>query len=307
MLSGRPLGALAGLWLAGRLAPFTGNLLPMPLLALLDASFLLVLAAYLFRVLWKYRQKRNLVFPMLLAAMAASNVLSYAGIRNRVGAAVGTETMLWLVVLVVVLMGGRIIPSFTKNRFPQGTTRSRPMVNRWAIGLLVAALLSDIAAWTRPDPALLFGAAAIANGLRLHDWFTREIRTDPLIWILHLGYAWLVLGLALHAGGHLGWCNPLLARHAITVGAIGSITLGMMCRVTLGHTGRLIRASRLTNIAFVCVGLAATFRVLLPLVAPRAYLTGVNLSAVMWIVEFGLYLAEYGPILVKARMDGQPG
>lgn len=81
----------------------------------------------------------------------------------------------------------------------------------------------------------------------------------------------------------------------------------MMCRVTLGHTGRLIRASRLTHIAFLCIGLAATFRVLLPLVAPRTYLTGVKLSAVMWIIAFGLYLVEYGPILVRARRDGQPG
>jgi len=153
----------------------------------------------------------------------------------------------------------------------------------------------------------LFGAAALLHAVRLYNWYTKHIWSDALTWVLHLAYGWLVVGLALHAAWHLGYGNPLLARHAITVGAIGTITLGMMCRVTIGHTGRAFLLPRGTVTAFVLVTLAALARVGLPLIAPSAYLTGVKISAVLWMAAFAIYLVQYGPMLFQPRADGRPG
>ncbi len=305
MPSGPRLGALVALWLAGRLLPYAHTLIPGPVLLAVDASFFPVLGLYLFRFLRRFGQSRNLFFPLLLMGMGIANALSHLGVRNAAGEALGTEVMLYLVVLVVAIMGGRVIPGFTKGRFPGGTTRNRPRINTAAMVLLILAAAAALAALPQHGLGLLFAAASAAHAVRLAGWYTREIWTDSLTWVLHLGYAWLVAGLALKAAACIGIGSALLARHALTIGAIGTITLGMICRVTLGHTGRPFVLPRGTATAFRLVSAAALLRVALPLILPGAYWVGAYAAAAAWTLAFGLYLVQYGPFLVRPNLTGR--
>lgn len=307
MPSGGSLFAFFMLWLAGRLAGFAPGWIPRPVMLVIDASFFPVLALYLFQLLIRYRMVRNLFFPVLLLGMGAANALTYGGVRNASGQVIGTEIMLGLVILIIAIMGGRVIPGFTLGRFPKGTTRNSPGVDRAAMVLLIAALVAEVAAAPTMLRAVVFGAAALLHGVRLYQWYTKEIWSDALTWVLHVAYAWLVVGLALYAAGSLGYGHPLLPRHAITIGTIGTITLGMMCRVTLGHTGRVFVLPRGTVTAFGLITLAALARVGWPLMVPSTYLAGVMVSAACWIATFTIYLVQYGPMLFQPRADGRPG
>jgi uncharacterized protein involved in response to NO len=307
MPSGHKLGGFAALWMAGRLLPYAHGVLPVALIAAVDAAFFAALAAFLFRLFWRFRLWGNMALPALLAMMSAANAWSYTGRMHITAVTFGTEAMLYLVLMVIALIGGRVIPGFTRTRYPKGSTRDWRFLNQGAIALLAIAALSDLAAWPRGIAAACFAAAAAAHAARLYGWFTREIVREPFLWILYLAYAWLALGLAMKAAACLALVNPMLARHAFTAGAIGTVTLGMMCRVTLGHTGRPIVPLRGTTVAFVLITTAAALRVLLPLVAPPLYRTAVVASAVCWVAAFGMYLVLYAPILIRPRADGQPG
>ena len=125
--------------------------------------------------------------------------------------------------------------------------------------------------------------------------------------VLYAGYLWLIAGLALDALSGLGWLAPFPALHALTAGAFGVFTLGMMARVTLGHTGRLVASSPATNAAFVLVNAAALARVLPALIAPASYTTWLVVSGALWMLAFGVFLWVYGPMLMRPRIDGRPG
>ena len=125
--------------------------------------------------------------------------------------------------------------------------------------------------------------------------------------VLHVAYYWLILGCLLMGGALSGYVSHSAAVHAWTVGAIGGFTLGMMARVALGHTGRSIRVSRLTVVAFAMLNLAAVARVLLPLALPAYYPFWVQLAGVLWVLAFGLGALVYAPVLLRPRVDGKPG
>ena len=307
MPSGHRLGGFAALWLAGRMLPYAHGVLPVTLIAAVDAAFFAALAAFLLRLFWRFRLWGNMALPVLLTMMSAANAWSYTGRLHVTAVTFGTEAMLYLVLMVIALIGGRVIPGFTRTRYLKGSTRDWRFLNQGAITLLAIAALSDLADWPHGIAAACFAASAVAHAARLYGWFTREIAREPFLWILYLAYAWLVVGLAMKAAACLALVNPMLARHAFTAGVIGTITLGMMCRVTLGHTGRPIVPLRGTTVAFVLITAAAALRVLLPLAAPPLYRTAVVASAVCWVAAFGMYLVLYAPILFRPRADGQPG
>jgi uncharacterized protein involved in response to NO len=200
-----------------------------------------------------------------------------------------------------------VIPSFTDNKL---RTRAR----RWkAIEFLVpaatlAALISALVAPFSIVTALLAALAAVAHAVRLAGWYTSKYWSVPLLWILHLGYAWIAVGfalLALSASG-LGAAAGS-ALHAFTAGGIGVLTLGMMARVSLGHSGRMLEPAPLMTWAFVAVNLAALIRVAQPLVFPSLYAQGMIVAGVLWIAAFGLFAAIYTPILLRPRVDSKPG
>lgn len=305
--SGLPLAALFGLWLAGRLS-FLAPGLPPALVAAIDLSFLPVLAATLALPILKARQLNNYPFPFMLLALTAANALVHGQALGLSGTArLGLHLAAYVVVTMITVMGGRVIPSFTDNKL---RTRAR----RWkSIERLVpvATVLALIAALVAPDSritALLAALAAAVHAIRLAGWYTPKFWSVPLLWILHLGYAWIVVGFALLALSALGpGIVALSALHAFTAGGIGVLTLGMMARVSLGHTGRQLEPPRIMTLAFVAINLAVLIRVALPLLFPGMYAQIVAAAGLVWIAAFGLFVWVYAPMLLRPRVDGKPG
>ena len=156
--------------------------------------------------------------------------------------------------------------------------------------------------------ALLAAIAAAVHAIRLAGWYTRKYWAVPLLWILHLGYAWITLGFALLALSAAGMgAAAVSALHAFTAGGIGVLTLGMMARVSLGHTGRLLEPAPVMTLAFVAINLAALVRVLLPLFFPAAHAPGMAVAGLLWMAAFGVFVVVYAPMLLRPRADGKPG
>ena len=310
--SGTPLAALFLLWLAGRLGFLIPGLAP-GLVALVDLAFLPVLALVLAVPILKAKQLHNAPFPVMLLALTAANVLAHAEVLgwtsgwSTSSASLGLHLAVYAVVTMIVVMGGRVIPSFTDNKL---RTRAR----RWkAIEWLVpaATLAALLAALIAPDSlitALLAALAAGVHAIRLAGWYTHKYWSVPLLWILHLGYAWIALGFALLALSAAGLsATAVSSLHAFTAGGIGVLTLGMMARVSLGHTGRLLEPAPVMTRAFVAINLAALIRVALPLTFPGVYAQIMMAAGVAWVAAFGLFVVVYAPMLLRPRVDGKPG
>jgi len=305
--SGAPLAALFLLWLAGRLS-FLIPGLPTGLVAGIDLAFLPTLALVLAVPILKAKQLHNYPFPIMLLALAAANALVHLqALGWTATASLGLHLAAYAVVTMMTVMGGRVIPSFTDNKL---RTRAR----RWktiewlapaaAVSALLAALFAPVSLVT----ALFASIAAAVHAIRLAGWHTRKLWSAPLLWILHLGYAWIALGFALLALSAAGLgAAAISALHAFTAGGIGVLTLGMMARVSLGHSGRMLEPAPLMTLAFVAVNLAALIRVALPLFFPAAYALGMAVSGLLWMVAFGLFAAIYTPMLLRPRADGKPG
>jgi uncharacterized protein involved in response to NO len=307
MLSGPPLAALFLLWLAGRLG-FLVPGLPVEWVALVDLAFLPAVALVLAVPIIKARQLNNAPFPVMLLVLAAANALIHLDALGWTDtAALGLHLATYVVVTMMVVMGGRVIPSFTDNKLH---TRAR----RWkTIEILapvatVGALLATLVAPYSLVTALFAAIAAAVHGIRLAGWYTHKFWSVPLLWILHLGYAWIAFGFALLALSAAGISAAAVSSlHAFTAGGIGVLTLGMMARVSLGHTGRVLEPVSLMTRAFVAINLAALLRVVLPLIFPGVYAQSMTAAGLLWMAAFGLFVVVYAPMLLRPRVDGKPG
>ncbi|MCG4453091.1 MULTISPECIES: NnrS family protein [unclassified Pseudomonas] len=308
-LQGRPLTFLALLWLAARLAWLSD--LPLPVLAVLELAFPLAVAAVMGRALWQARQKRNypiVAVLLLLTAADAVAVLGLAGasdVLQRQGVLAGV----WLVAAMMGLIGGRVIPFFTQRGLGR-VTGVQPWPWLDLLLLLGSALVAILyAAGIALQPGawlgLLFALLAIGHLLRLARWYDPGMWRVPLLWSLHLAYAWLGLACLGMALWHLGLLsNPSQPLHALTVGSIGGLILAMVARVSLGHTGRPLTPPSGMTLAFILMQLACLIRVGLIEVWP---LWGLWLAAGCWSLAFVLFAWRYGPMLCSARVDGHPG
>ncbi|NQV21948.1 MAG: NnrS family protein [Rhodospirillales bacterium] len=301
---GAGLAALTALWAAGRVAIWYGDVLPGALVAAIDIAFLPAVALAVGAKVVRARNFRNLIVVAVLLALTLSNLalhlvaLGYdEAIPDR-----AIEFSLGVLMILLALLGGRVIPFFTGNSLPQAKVRQMGRLDMVALVLLLPALvpgLDTVAPW-------LFGVAALAHLARMIGWRTMATFGTPLLWILHLGYFWIVVSLALRAFGGLYPEAATAGIHALTVGAVGALTIGMMSRTALGHTGRPLHASRVTLSAFVLVNLAALFRVGGAL-RPDFGTEVLWASAAMWSLALLLYLAEFLPVLTSPRPDGKPG
>jgi uncharacterized protein involved in response to NO len=305
--SGRPLAALFLLWLAGRLS-FLVPGIPTELVAGIDLLFLPVLALTLALPILKARQLHNYPFPFMLLALAAANALVHAealGISDT--ATLGLHLAVYVVVAMITVMGGRVIPSFTDNKLHTRARRWKT-VERLVPVVTVVALIAALVAADSPITALLAAVAAALHAIRLAGWYTPKFWSVPLLWILHLGYAWIAFGFALLALSAAGLSPAAVsALHAFTAGGIGVLTLGMMARVSLGHTGRLLEPAPVMTRAFVAINLAALIRVTLPLFFPGVYMQIMTAAGLAWVAAFGLFVVVYAPMLLRPRVDGKPG
>ena len=304
--TGSRLAAIVALWVAGRVLLAT----PWPLLAAAaDTAFALALAAGIGVPLVASGNRRNYFFVALMLAIGGANLAFHLAMSGLLEFPVRDMLQLGLnlITFIMALMGGRVIPMFTANGVP-GTRPVRWLwLERVALTTLLVLLAADLAGLPPAVVAVIAGIAGVAHAWRLALWQPLLTRGTPLVWILHTSYAWLVLYLMLRALAGFGIVPPNLATHALTVGAIGGLTLGMMTRTARGHTGRPLRAEAAETACYVLINLAAVVRVFVPLAAPAFYRDTVILSGVLWASAFAVFVGKYWPILTRPRVDGRSG
>ena len=310
-LVGWPLFALGALWLAGRGAMMLAGALPRGAPAFIDGAFLPVLIIALARPLLASKSHRNLVMLALLAALFVANAvvhLDALGVLPHGAAHRACAVAIDVVVLMCLIIAGRVFPMFTRNATGVSTVRSNARLDGATVVAMAALTIADVLAVEPRASAVLAGVTAVLAALRAVHWGTLHTARTPLLWILHAGYGWLVLGLTLTciAGLYPG-VPKSLATHALTVGAIGSLTLGMMARVTLGHTGRALDTTRATASAFGALFVAAVARVLIPMLAPRRIWEAWLVSGALWAIAFLMFLFIFGRMLTSVRADSKPG
>ncbi len=308
-LSDKPLMALTVLWVAARLAWLVGA--PMWCVIVLDVLFLPLVAAQMARSVWPVRQVRNYPLVLVLSLLAIANgVTLYAmATGNDLLQRQATVGGIWFVAAIMSMIGGRVIPFFTqRGLLRKDAVTPWPKLD-WA--LLIGSIIVSLAimqGWALHAEVLggvVFAALGVGHLLRSLHWYDAGIWRVPLLWSLHLAYAWMGVACVAMALWHFSvFANMSLAVHALTVGAMGGLILGMIARVTLGHTGRQLQPPKSMTWAFVLFNLGALARVVL---VDWAYMPGLWVAAVCWTLGFAMYLWSYAPMLWQARVDGQPG
>jgi uncharacterized protein involved in response to NO len=304
--TGPPLMALAALWVLGRLLV----LAPWPLAAMLvNAAFPIAIAAAIGVPLLKGRNARNYFLPGLLVLLGILVTLVHLSSMRDVpwSAQLGLRLGLDVVLFVMVVIAGRVIPMFTNNGVPGAGARRLAWLERVALGSVIALFVADLLHLPNAAIAGVAAVAGLSHAARLALWHPWRTGPAPLVWILHAAYGWIVLHLMLRGMAAAGIVAESYAIHALTVGAIGSLTLGMMVRTARGHTGRPLRADPAETAMFVLMQVAAVSRVFSGIVSPALYMIGLQLSAVLWSLAYGLYVVRYWPILTRPRLDGRPG
>lgn len=304
--TGKLLIAFALLWVAGRVLMLS----PWPLAAaLVNAAFPLAVAIALAIPLWKSRNQRNYFFVALLVLIAAALLAMHLSWLEllRWPARAGLQAGLDVVLFIIAVMGGRVIPMFTNNGIPGTQARRHPLVERLALGSVLLLLLADLLALPATLIATIAMVSALAHAARIYLWQPWRTLRTPLVWVLHAAYAWLVVHLLLRALAALDLVAEPLAAHALTIGAIGGMTLGMMTRTARGHTGRPLLADRVEVAAYLLVFVSALIRVVGGLVLADAYVATLVGSGFCWSLAFAIYTVRYWPVLSRPRLDGKPG
>ena len=303
---GAPLMALAALWLAGRvlvLTPFNNWA------AVVNAAFPVALALAIAVPLLRARNVRNYFFVGLLMLMGAIAAALHLGLRGvfelppRLGMVLGLDVMLF----IMAVMGGRVIPMFTNNGVRGAGATRNALVEKLALGSILLLVVADFLQLQSGFIAAIALIAAIAHGVRLTLWRPWRTLAVPLVWILHAAYSWIVVHLALRALSAMGWLAESYAIHALTVGAIGGLTLGMMTRTARGHTARPLVADGYELTSFLLIQAAAFVRVFGGMVSAAWILPSAVISGVLWSAAFCIYAVRYWPVLTRPRLDGKPG
>jgi uncharacterized protein involved in response to NO len=304
--TGLLLAAIVALWIAGRV------LVPTPFgaaAAIVNAAFPLAVAAGIAVPLWRSGNRRNYFFVALLAGAALAAAVFHLAALGRVELPqrLGLRAALDLMLFIVAVVAGRVIPMFTNNGVPGAGATRRVWLERASLAVVLLVLAADVFGLGARGLMVLLLAAALLHGARLALWRPWRTGGNPLVWVLHLSYAWIVVHFAMRAAALAGLVPDALATHALTIGTIGGMTLGMMTRTARGHTGRPLVADRVEVACYVMVHLAAAIRVFGPLASPFAYVPAVVASGLLWSAAFALYAVRYWPVLTRPRVDGQPG
>jgi uncharacterized protein involved in response to NO len=299
------LAGYALLWVAGRVLVLTPYALAA---AIVNVAFPLAVAAGIAIPLVRSGNRRNYFFIALLTAIGIAALCVHLAIMGAIQwpARIGLRAGLDLVLFIVIVVAGRVTPMFTNNAIPgAGAHRSGP-IETLSIASILALLASDVMGWTAAA-SVVAAVGAVAHACRLALWHPWKTLRTPLVWILHASYAWIVIHLALRSPVFAAFVPDALATHALTIGVIGGMTIGMMTRTARGHSGQPLVAGRAEVAAYSLVMLAALIRVFGGLLAPQWYMASVTLSAACWSAGFATYAVRYAPFLVLPRADGQPG
>ncbi len=302
---GLPLAALWGLWMAGRIV-MNFPVLPPLGAAITDAAFLVVFAAILLREIIGGNNRKNLPIVLIISLLAATNILFHYYHLTDQPTEPAERAALGLTAILISLIGGRIIPSFTRNWMVRQNISPLPTtMNRFDMAVMAFGTIS-ILAWVllpaRMLTGMLFATAAIAYLFRLARWRGWATFSEPMVAILHLGYLWLVVWFALTALSILtpDIIDPFAALHALTAGAIGTMTIAVATRASLGHSGREITATPAINAIFALLFSGALLRILAGWL-PLDYLTTVSVAGLLWAAGMLVFVFALGPVLLKKR------
>lgn len=311
--AGRPLILLFCIWLAGRVAMAAAGVLPWPVVAVAELAFLPALAITLAPALFRSTNRNRPLLLVIFALWATDAAFVYAlADFDVLLASRAVRIALDIVLLLITVIGGRIVPAFTagalRKRGIDVQVRTYPIVERLAIGGMVAVILFDIVAPAHWSAAAVALVAALAHAARMTGWQTPRTFSEPIVWVLHAAYAWLPIGLFLKVISMLtGAAWAVHWPHALGAGAAATMIVAVMTRATLGHTGRPLVAAKPIAWAYALLVAAAAVRVFGPVVLPLDYSHVVICAGVLWIAAFLLYAWVYTPILVLPRVDGKSG
>lgn len=303
--SGMTLAALFTIWLLARIAPLLGS---TGLAALIDLTFLPLLAVALAIPLWRARNRRNAFVIVVLLVLWACDAVFTAALNGVVAprfATTATTVAADVLMLLMTVIAGRIIPNFSANAIAALAPRSWPLVDRLVIGATIAiAVLDAMGGGDIGVPAFdaLLAATAAVHLVRLGGWQPWKTWWSPLLFVLPASYLWIPIHLLLRAlGGDAAGSIDPAAVHALFVGAMAGLMLSMMTRSSLGHTGRPLVAGPIEITCFVGIHIAALVRVAGPLLDPERYAVWLIVSGTSWTIAFGVFTIAYTGLLTKPR------
>jgi uncharacterized protein involved in response to NO len=308
-LQGKPLLALFALWLVGRAAMLATDEIGSGAAAIVDCTYLIVLTAVITREIVAGSNWRNLRVAVLIGLTAAANIVFQTEVVIYAAPTYGLRLGVAAIVGLIMVVGGRITPSFTSNWLTRQGGEKRPApLGRFDIGSIALAALALVTWIAAPDwygTAALFLLMAIAQAARLSRWAGAQTWREPILFILHVGYAFVPLG-ALILSLSILWPQIVPASgalHAWTTGAMGTMTLAIMTRATLGHTGRDMVSTPATIVIYGAMLVATLSRITAPLF-PAIYYQALLVAGVAWLLAFGIFLLVYGPMLLGAKQTG---
>jgi len=298
------------LWLSGRVLPFI-SAVSLDTVAIIDNLFILTLIVGIGYPLFRARQWQHAMIPTILFLMLVSNIVFYCGLLGLVesGITIGLYSGLYLVIGMILLMGRRVIPFFIEKGVDETVRLSNyKWLDLGSPVIFVGFWISDVFVANPVITAVFAATLFVLHTLRTMGWYTPGIWKKPLLWSIYLAYATLTTGFALHALVPVAGFSAFIALHAFAVGGVGVMTIGMMARVALGHTGRnVFDPPKIIIIIFILLLISAIVRILLPLLIPSEYTLWIGVSQVFWITSFTIFFLFYLPILCKPRIDGRFG
>ncbi len=311
VLRGKSLAFLFALWLVARLLPLTGFMIPVEIIAVVDVAFLFLLAVVCLRPVLKVKQYKQIGIVSKIFLLMLCNVVFYLGIMGVVAEGVqwGLYSAMYMIIALIFVMMRRVMPMFIQNGIDGDVElTNRAWVDHASLVLLVCLWVSDV--FTEYDnlTAVFAVLLTLLHSLRLTGWYTKKIWSKSLVWVLVAAYASFILGFALKALSITSGISPFLSIHAFTAGGIGLLTIGMMSRVSLGHTGRnVFEPPAIVFWSFVILLIGVVVRVIFPLFNMDLYIYWIGISQVLWMIAFAIFIYVYAPMLLTARVDGRDG
>jgi uncharacterized protein involved in response to NO len=311
VLRGIPLALLFVLWLAARLMPLSGLDIPVLLVATANIAFMLLLTVACLRPVLMVKQYTQVGIISKLLLIVLCDVVFYLGITGIVseGAQWGLYSALYMIIALILVMMRRVMPMFIQNGIDgEIELKNRAWLDSSSLVLLVVLWVSDV--FTSYDHLMAVTAAVLAllHMIRLAGWYSNRIWSKPLVWVLVVAYGFIILGFAFKALAVYANVMPSLSLHAFTVGGVGLVTIGMMSRVSLGHTGRnVFEPPTIVFWSFTALVLGAIVRVLFPLFNMELYVYWIGISQLLWIAAFIIFVLLYAPMFLTARVDGRDG
>jgi uncharacterized protein involved in response to NO len=313
VLRGTGLALLFALWLSARILSLSS--VPLTILAIVDCTFLLTLTAVCLRPVLMVKQYKQLGIISKLFLLFLCNVVFYLGITGVLSDGVqwGLYSALYMIIALILVMMRRVVPMFIINGIDIAKGEKLELKNRlWldntSLVLLLCLWISDVFTSYDQLSAITAVALSLLHSVRLAGWYDVRIWKKPLVWVLVVAYASIITGFALKALAIYTGISPFLSIHAFTVGGIGLLTIGMMSRVSLGHTGRnVFDPPAVVFWIFLIMLLAAMVRVLVPLLGMQLYSYWIAIAQLLWVIAFILFVVVYAPMFLGPRVDGRDG